>query len=180
MPRLFSAMLFAVLPAMLFAAFPATAQEASPVADALKAPVTAILKFAARAEGFQIYQCSQDKADPKLYAWNLTGPQADLFDTQGNKIGLHYAGPTWESKDGSKIVGQVKANTPSPDKDAIAWLLLETKQAGGSGAMNGVNYVQRLQTHGGRAPQGGCNEKTAGTSVNAPYTAMYYFYQSGT
>ncbi|MBV8634369.1 MAG: DUF3455 domain-containing protein [Burkholderiaceae bacterium] len=172
MPRLLSALLLA-LPAMN-----AAAQQPPPVSDAIKVPLGHVLKFAARAEGFQIYQCSQDKADPKLYAWTLTGPQADLADAQGNKLGQHYAGPTWESKDGSKIVGQVKGNEPSPDKDSIAWLLLETKPAGGTGVMNGITHVQRLQTHGGKAPKDGCNDKTAGSNVNAPYTAIYYFFEA--
>jgi hypothetical protein len=167
----FAAMFATLSPAVL-------AQQAPAVPDALKVPLGHVLKFAAHADGFQVYQCGQDKADPKLYAWTLTGPQADLFDTQGNKLGTHYAGPTWESKDGSKIVGQVKASDPSPDPASIAWLLLEAKSTAGVGAMNSITHVQRLQTHGGKAPTAGCKAETAGTSVNAPYSAMYYFYEA--
>lgn len=167
-----------LLSAFLLVATNADGQEAPPLPDAIKVPLGHVLKFSARAEGFQIYQCSQDKVDPKLFAWTLTGPQADLFDAQGNKLGQHYAGPTWESKDGSKIVGQVKANSPSPEANSIAWLLLETKPSGGTGVMNSITHVQRLQTHEGKAPKDGCSEKTVGTNVNAPYTAVYYFFET--
>jgi len=166
---------------LLFAALPmmnTLAAEAPPVPDSLKVPPGHTLKFSARAQGFQIYQCGPDKADPKAYTWTLTGPQADLFDAQGQKIISHYAGPTWESKDGSKIVGQVKGNEKSPDHDAIAWLLLETKSTGSIGVMNSITHVQRLQTSGGKPAAGGCKADTAGTTTNVPYMAQYYFYEA--
>jgi hypothetical protein len=31
----------------------------------------------------------------------------------------HYAGPTWEAADGSKIVGKALANEPAPKAGAI-------------------------------------------------------------
>lgn len=171
-----------VLTALLFAALPAmaqVAQEPPPVADAIKVPLGYKLKFSARGQGFQVYQCGPDKVDPKVYAWTLSGPQADLLDAQGNKIGTHYAGPTWESKDGSKIVGTMKANDKGPDPKAIAWLLLDAKPAGGTGVMSNITLVQRLQTNGGKAPEGGCTAATAGTSANVAYFAQYYFYAAG-
>jgi len=45
----------------------------------------------------------------------------------GNKIAKHYAGTTWESNDGSKVVGEVKAKDNGPDPNAIPWLLLSAK-----------------------------------------------------
>ena len=164
--------------ALLFAALPAAAQEAPSVPDTLKVPPGHTLKFAAHAQGFQVYQCGPDKTDPKAYTWTLTGPQADLFDAQGAKLGTHYAGPNWESKDGSKVVGQVKASEKSPDPKAIAWLLLETKPSGPVGVMNSITHVQRLQTNGGKAPADGCNASTAGATTNVPYMAQYYFYEA--
>ncbi len=167
--------------ALLFAALPVTnamAQEAPSVPESLKVPLGHVLKFSAHAQGFQVYQCGPDKADPKLYAWTLTGPQADLFDAQGNKLGTHYAGPTWESRDGSKVLGQVKANEKSPDANAIAWLLLETKPSGPVGVMNSITHVQRLQTSGGKSPVDGCKAATAGATTNVPYMAQYYFYEA--
>ena len=162
---------------LLFAAFPALSQQAPAIPDSLKVPPGHTLKFSARAQGYQIYQCGQDKADPKLYSWNFTGPQADLFDTKGDKVLSHYAGPTWEARDGSKIVGTVKANEKSPDPDAISWLLLEAKPTGTAGTMNDVKYVQRLQTSGGKAPADGCKAETVGALKNVAYMAQYYFYE---
>src|SRR5690349_18180801 len=77
----------------------------------------------ARAEGVQIYTCKAKPDKPGQNAWSLKAPQADLFDKDGNKIGKHYAGPTWESADGSKVVGN-KATAQSakaPKSSAIPW-----------------------------------------------------------
>ncbi len=170
-----------LISALLFAALPVTnamAQGQPNVPDALKVPLGHTLKFSARGQGFQVYQCGPDKVDPKLYAWTLSGPQADLLDAQGNKLGTHYAGPTWESKDGSKAVGEVKANEKSPDPNAIAWLLLETKSSGPVGVMSSITHVQRLQTSGGKAPADGCKASTAGKTTSVPYMAQYYFYEA--
>lgn len=164
--------------ALLLAAFPVLAQQPPAIPTTLQVPAGHALKFSARAQGFQVYQCAQDKVDPKLYAWNFTGPQADLFDATGNKIISHYAGPTWEAKDGSKVVGTVKVTEKSPDPDAISWLLLEAKPSGPVGTMNSIRYVQRLQTSGGKAPTDGCKADTVGTSKNVEYLAQYYFYEA--
>jgi hypothetical protein len=161
---------------LLIAAFPALAQTSPEIPVSLQVPAGHTLKFSARAQGYQIYQCAQDKVDPKLYGWNFTGPQADLFDANGDKVLSHYAGPTWEARDGSKIVGTVKANEKGPDPDAISWLLLEAKAAGPVGTMNNVKYVQRLQTSGGKAPADGCKAETVGALKNVAYKAQYYFY----
>lgn len=162
---------------LLIAAFPVLAQQSPEIPASLQVPAGHTLKFSARAQGYQIYQCAQDKADPKLYTWNFTGPQADLTDNLGNKVLTHYAGPTWEAKDGSKSVGTVKANEKSPDPDAIPWLLLEAKATGPVGTMNNVKYVQRLQTSGGKAPVDGCKAETVGALKNVAYMAQYYFYE---
>ncbi len=89
------------------------------VPDALKTAATDTLAFAVHAKGFQIYECKPKKEDATQYEWALKAPEADLFDEQGKKIGRHYGGPTWESIDGSKIVGELQAREPSPDKSAI-------------------------------------------------------------
>jgi hypothetical protein len=44
-------------------------------------------------------------ADGSGFAWTLLAPEAFLFDRAGRKIGSHYAGPTWETFDGSKVGG---------------------------------------------------------------------------
>ncbi|HXD53069.1 MAG TPA: DUF3455 domain-containing protein, partial [Burkholderiales bacterium] len=87
----------------------------------------------------------------------------------------HYAGPHWESNDGSKIVGAVKANSPAAAPDAIPWLLLGAKSVGPEGAFSKVTSVQRVNTVGGIAPKTGCSQATAGAPARVNYTADYYF-----
>src|SRR5260370_167982 len=69
----------------------------------LRVPTNSVLTLRAHAAGVQIYQCRADKDDAARIAWSLKEPEADLFDHAGNKIGKHYAGPTWEATDGSKV-----------------------------------------------------------------------------
>ncbi len=171
-PRLFAYSLSLMLSGIV------TAHAAEPTAvaipDQLKAAPTAHFAFDAAATGVQIYVCGADKADAHKFVWNFKAPQADLFDAAGKQIGTHYAGPTWESTDGSKVVGQVKAN--SPVANAIPWLLLDAKSNSGKGVFGTVSAIQRLSTEAGKAPADGCTEADAGKEVRVPYKALYRFY----
>jgi hypothetical protein len=148
------------------------------VSDKLKVPPTDTLAFAAKAKGFQIYECRANKDNVNDYEWVLKAPEADLFDMHGKKIVHHYGGPTWESSDGSKVTGQVKASEPSTDANAIPWLLLSAKTHEGHGIFSRVDRIQRLETRGGKAPSGGCDQSATGKQIEVPYTAVYYFYDS--
>ena len=146
------------------------------VPDSLKVPPTESLSFSANAKGVQIYECRAKKDAPTQYEWAFKAPEADLFDAQGKKIGHHHGGPTWESADGSKIVGEMKGREPSPDANSIPWLLLTAKTHEGQGVMSLITSIQRLETAGGKAPAGGADQSTAGQELRVPYTAVYYFY----
>ena len=146
------------------------------VPESLKPAPTESLFVSVHAKGVQIYECHPKKEDATQYEWVLKGPEADLFDAQGNKIGRHYAGPTWEAIDGSKVVGEVKGKEPSPDPDAIPWLLLMVKTHEGNGVFSHISSVQRVETTGGKAPAGNCDASTASKELRVPYTATYYFY----
>ncbi|MDB6015805.1 MAG: hypothetical protein JWR19_294 [Pedosphaera sp.] len=146
------------------------------VPDAIKVSDTPA--FAAYAKGVQIYECRARKNDATQYEWVLKAPEADLFDRRGKKMGHHYGGPTWESSDGSKVVGEVKGREPSKDANAIPWLLLSAKQHGGNGMFSRVHSIQRLETAGGKAPAGGCDQLSIGKELRVPYSAVYYFYVS--
>ncbi len=158
----------------------ATAATAGTLAvpDALKPPADQALVLRAKAVGAQVYVCGQGKDDPSKYEWTLKAPDAELFDDGGQKIGKHYAGPTWESTDGSKVVGAMKAKDPGPDATAIPWLLVESKSNAGSGVFAKVASIQRLETVGGKAPAEGCSQATAGKELPVPYRATYYFYSA--
>jgi len=162
------------------AASPATHIDAIPAIDDIpKALQVSIADLATRqthAAGVQIYQCRAAKDDAAHFEWQLKEPAADLFDKMGNKIGKHYAGPTWEANDGSKVMGEVVARAASPDPTAVAWLLLNAKSTSGNGLFSRVRFIQRLHTAGGNAPAVGCSEAATGSEVQVPYTADYWFY----
>jgi uncharacterized protein DUF3455 len=135
------------------------------------------LALQARATGFQIYTCAAGK-DAAQFAWALKAPEADLFDGAGRKIGRHYAGPTWEAVDGSKVGAAVKARADAPDANAVPWLLLAATSNAGSGVLAHVASIQRLNTSGGTAPAQLCDDTHAGEERRVPYTATYYFYST--
>jgi len=145
------------------------------VPDNLRVPAAQKLALEADASGVQIYDCKPSANDPARFEWTLRAPEAELFDLTGKRIGKHYAGPTWESFDGSKVVGEVKARSDSPDSNAIPWLLLGAKSASGNGVLGQTVSVQRIQTVGGKAPAQACSP---GNEVRVPYTAKYYFYEA--
>ena len=123
-----------------------------------------------------IYECQAKKDQTDDYEWAFVAPEADLFDAGGTRIGRHYAGPHWESTDGSKILGTAKAHADAPAADAIPWLLLAAKSDGPEGSFSKFTNVQRLGTVGGVAPKTGCSQATVGTPVRINYTAEYYFF----
>jgi hypothetical protein len=127
------------------------------------------LIFAGKADGVQIYGCAA-KAEGG-YDWKLKGPEAGVVSDTGAKL-HHYAGPTWEASDGSKVVGEAKAKT-QVDPGAIPWLLLGAKATSGAGLLEHARWVQRFDTRGGKAPDDGCDADRSGSEVRIAYTAVY-------
>jgi hypothetical protein len=152
-----------------------SAMKTDDIPAPLRVPANAVLTLQAHAAGVQIYRCRADKDDAAHVEWILKEPEADLFD-HGNRIGKHYAGPTWEAMDGSKVTGEVVARANSPDPNAVAWLLLSAKSTSGNGMFEHVRFIQRLRTVGGNAPSVGCNQASLGSEVRVSYTAEYWFY----
>jgi len=146
------------------------------VPDKLKPGANESLELIVSAKGVQIYECRAKKDQAAEHEWAFVAPEADLFDARGNKAGRHYAGPHWESTDGSKIVGSVKERADAPAADAIPWLLLAAKSVGPAGSFSKVTSIQRLNTVGGTAPRVGCSQAAAGTRARIDYTADYYFF----
>jgi len=144
--------------------------------EKLKVPDGQKLSLESPATGVQIYECKLNQANLGRWEWVLKAPEADLFDSTGKKIGKHYGGPTWESNDGSKVVGEVKAKEDSPDSTAIPLLLLSAKSTSGTGVFSNVQSIHRLQTAGGKAPAAGCDKTQANKELRVPYKATYYFY----
>ncbi|UXZ55983.1 DUF3455 domain-containing protein [Halomonas sp. 7T] len=122
------------------------------------------------------YMC-EAKDDGSL-GWVFKGPHAALNDREGNQVGSYYGPPaTWEALDGSKITGTQLAVAPNGDGN-IPLQLVEANPADGEGAMNGVTYIQRLDTQGGVAPNVGCNTDNEGATAVVTYQADYIFWTS--
>ena len=170
---------FAVLLLALLLGGCAGLQSPMPVAkvpDQLKPGANESLAMIVPAKGVRIYECRAKKDQAGAYEWAFVAPEADLFDGRGDRIGRHYAGPHWESTDGSKVLGTVKERADAPVADAIPWLLLAAKSVGPAGAFSRVTSIQRVNTAGGAAPKAGCSQAAAGALARIAYTADYYFF----
>ncbi len=154
----------------------ATEAPATPSAIAVAGGLRVLLK--ASATGVQIYTCKPTESAPGAYEWTLKAPEADLFDDKGQKIGKHYGGPTWESTDGSKVVGKLRTKVDAPDATAIPWLLLDAKSTEGTGVFSDVKSIQRVGTSGGKAPAVGCDAAHVGAETRVGYAATYYMFGS--
>jgi hypothetical protein len=152
---------------------PGEDNRAPDVPAVLEAPGgTNKVHFHAYALGVQIYT-----NDPTRLVWGFKAPEAVLFAADGNgEIGIHYAGPTWESQSGSKVVGAVVPPRVTVDTNAIPWLLLRAVSSEGPGIFGGTTYIQRVNTTGGLAPA--TPPTPTDTEVRVPYTAEYFFYRA--
>jgi len=124
--------------------------------------------------GVQIYTCKDQPGGP---AWAFVAPEAKLLD-HATEAGTHSAGPTWTLKDGSWVKGQVIATRPSPDADAIPWLLLKAAATSEAGALAEVKYIRRSDTSGGKARTPGCDAAHLDATDRVPYQATYIFYSA--
>jgi hypothetical protein len=149
------------------------------VPDAIKAQPGEQVAMVVPAKGVQIYECRAKAGQPGAFEWAFVAPDAALYNTSGTQTGKHYGGPTWESNDGSKLVGALKARSDAPQKAGMAagdipWLLLTTTASGAKGSFSNVTAIQRVNTVGGIAPAATCAQGNAGSQARVPYTADYY------
>jgi hypothetical protein len=142
----------------------------SPLCDRLQVLPGNRVAFHVYALGVQIYRWNGT-------SWDFVAPSARLFadPEYHGEVGIHYAGPTWESNSGGKVIAS-RLESCAPDPSAIAWLLLQTVSTEGPGIFDRVAYIQRVNTAGGLPPT------TPGPFIGAeeevPYTAEYYFYRA--
>jgi hypothetical protein len=137
--------------------------------DTLRPPVRSTLAAHFHAVGVQIYRWSGA-------AWTFVAPEAVLYaDAAGrDRVGTHYAGPTWESVGGSTVVGGTVRRC-TPDSTAIPWLSLGAVSGDRPGIFRRVTFIQRTHTVGGLAPS--LPGTVAGQEARVPYTAEYFFYR---
>ena len=141
----------------------------SPICDRLQVQGGRVA-FHVYALGVQIYRWNG-------ISWDFVAPSARLFaDAEYHgQVGIHYAGPTWESNSGGKVVA-TRLEGCTPDPTAIPWLLLQMVSSQGPGIFDRVTYIQRVNTSGGLAPTD--PGQFVGEEVNVPYAAEYYFYRA--
>ena len=124
-------------------------------------------------DGVQIYRCTGT-------SWAFAGPRADVVTDDGQLIATHFAGPTWQATDGSKVVGVVPPlGSVTVDPAAVPWLLLTADpNEAVPGVFSDTAFIQRVATTGGLAPAATeCDPASVGKQVEVPYTADYYFWQ---
>jgi len=178
-----------------------------PVPDNLKVEDGTHPFLVGHAIGTQNYVCAPSGTG---VAYVLFTPEATLFNDDGDQLITHFFSPnpernppdpntnpavvadgairaTWvSSKDGSSVwaklhIGEKGAGSFTPDKTAVAWLLLDTvgTQDGltGGDILSKTTQVQRLSTIGGVAPKDGCDSLAdVGHTAFSDYTADYFFY----
>ena len=133
------------------------------------------------ADGVQKYKAQEvPNSNPTTYQWVFVAPAADLFDATNNKVGDHSQGPNWQLSSLDSMFGQ-SYNPPrtaaSSDANSIDWLLLMPKTGKPPiGAFADVDYVQRVDTKGGKAPATAPTNENQ--TVDVPYTAIYRFSKS--
>jgi hypothetical protein len=144
----------------------------------LAVPAGNVLSLVGHARGYQVYECH---AVNNGYAWALLYAYAGLTDDSGNYVAQHYPGPTWRGPDNSYVVATRIASAPAPSGTTIPWLLLQATSNSGppGGLFTNTTYIQRINTTGGLAPAGGCDEAHVGAVAAVYYTADYYFYKAG-
>jgi hypothetical protein len=122
------------------------------------------------AEGAQIYGCNGT-------SWALIAPRANVYDEHGKLVMTHFGGPSWQTRDGSTVVGRRAADPVTVDPAAIPWLLIEPTSTT-PGRLGRTTYIQRILTAGGLAPEAECTPATAGQRQEVPYTAVYVFWKA--
>jgi hypothetical protein len=165
----------ALLPGMVHAD---TAPVPPQVPTAIKVPAGNVAFLLGHATGTQNYECRLSGAS---YAWTLVAPQATLVDDKGKQIITHYGGPSWEARDGSKVVGEM-VDGVTVSTTAIDWLLVRAVSTSvgptGGDRLAATTYIQRVNTTGGMKPASGCDASTAGATAKVPYASDYYFFKA--
>jgi len=146
----------------------ATDNRAPEVPHDIRVPEGNKVHFHGYAQGFQVYTWNGTD-------WGKAVPDATLFDADGNVVAKHFAGPTWQSNSGSKVVGTVVPPKVTVNTNSIEWLLLIAASAEGPGIFADTTYVHRVNTVGGLPPS--APGLVVGQVAPIPYTADYFFYR---
>jgi hypothetical protein len=145
------------------------------------------------AVGTQGYVCLPSGTAAK---WVLFGPQATLFDDEGEQVMTHFLSPnpvesntpraTWQHSSRTSAVWAVKEEESDDaafvEPGAIKWFRLRVVgyQAGSvaTDPLQKTTFIHRVNTSGGVAPAAECNAvEHVGRTKLVQYTADYVFYR---
>ena len=146
-----------------------TDNRAPEVPAAISVGTTNKVHFHGFGVGFQVYTWNGT-------SWGSAVPDAILFNGQGGVVATHFAGPTWESNSGSRVVGALPPlGAVTVDTNAIPWLRLQALITEGPGIFADTTFIQRVNTTGGKAPS--APGAFVGQVARVPYTADYFFFR---
>ncbi len=168
-----------VLVAALFlvplTASPSALEQPDWIPERLRVPAGHEVLLRTLAVGVQIYDCGA--TNDGGFQWAFRAPEAGLFRGNVELMGTHFAGPNWQARDGSRVLGMRIESIDAPNPSSIPWLLLRAVSHEGSGIFSNVTYIQRLLTGGGVAPAPStCDASHEGHEGRVEYIAAYYFY----
>ena len=147
--------------------------------DGVKVPAGHRVTLETVAAGDITYECRVKAGAVGQYEWFFAGPDAGLKDRSGQVVGKYYGPPaTWDLNDGSKVTGAQVAVAPAAAGN-IPLQLVKANPAMGNGAMQGVSYIQRVNTQGGVAPAASCTNTSLGEKQVVRYSADYIFWRAG-
>ena len=156
----------------------AAAMNAS-LPEEVRVPAGQKFMMTSRGVGELTYECRAKKDMAAQFEWAFVGPVATLMNADRKVIGKYYAGPTWEAMDGSKVSGKQVAVAPAAQGNIPLQLVKadpSVTSGTNAGAMNGVSYIQRVNTKGGVAPTAVCDAGSATKRMTVAYEADYIFY----
>lgn len=126
--------------------------------------------FRATARGYQEFRCSEDSLG--LY-WKFVRPHALLRDSRDELLARQNADLSFTHKDGSTMKASIARAAP-PNGYSLRWVLMRT--SGGTGALSGIAYVQRIATSGG-IPRATCSRSQKDELMRVPFTAEFVFWK---
>lgn len=138
----------------------------------LRSPPTGVEVLRLEARGSQVFRC---ESQPAGLRWTYRLPEAELRDAHGQLVMRHGVNLSFEHVDGSRLVSDIIDHVPSPSGDSLPWLLLKTSEFG-EGALQGITYVQRINTVGGMPPPS-CEAGQLNQVLRVPFSAEFVFFR---
>ena len=147
--------------------------------ESIRVPAGNVVALETTGVGVLNYECRNNVAATGQMGWTLITPKADLIDRTGKTIGT-YSGPpaTWTHNDGSTVIGTQMAIAPTTGGNNISVQLSRGAPGMNAGAMQGVTYIQRINTKGGQDLSKACGPADVGDKLTLPYQADYIFWKA--